>query len=245
VAQRPHPSRHLTWDRCFNVRDLGGHAGSGGQPTAQGALVRADTLDHLTSSGWEALVAHGARTIVDLRSSGERRSRPLPAGVEERHVPLLEAADFAALDGVATMQELYLAMLERRPGAFAAAVTAVADAPAGGVVVHCFAGKDRTGLVVALALLLAGVAADAVADDYADSDNRVRPLLAEWVSTAPTAGERARRLRESRARRETMVQTLELIETRFGGAEQYLLGAGASAEVLTGLRLRLLIPPEV
>jgi protein tyrosine/serine phosphatase len=245
VIQRSYPSHHLEWDRCFNVRDLGGHQGSGGRLTATGALVRADSLDHLTSRGWEAFVAHGARTIVDLRSSGERRSRPLPSGVEERHVPLLEAEDFAALDGIATMGELYLTMLERRAAAFVEAVTAVADAPGGGVVVHCFAGKDRTGLVVALALLLAGVAADAIADDYADSDDRVRPLLAEWVSTAPTAGERDRRLRESRARRETMVQTLEVIETRYGGAEQYLLYAGASGDVLDGVRRRLLVSSGV
>jgi protein tyrosine/serine phosphatase len=235
--------RHLSWDRCYNVRDLGGQAAGDGRSTTWGALVRADTLDHLTSRGWEALVAHGVGTIVDLRSTGERRSRPVPAGIEERHVPLLEAADFAALDGVATMQELYLAMLERRSAAFVEAVTALADAPDGGIVVHCFAGKDRTGLVVALGLLLAGVSVEAVADDYADSDDRVRPLLAEWVSTAPTPGERARRLRESRARRETMAHTLELLTARFGGAESYLLGAGAGAGVLDSLRRRLLAPP--
>ena len=236
------PDRHLSWDRCVNARDLGGYAGSGGRSIVDGALVRADTLDHLTAQGWEALVAHGTRTVVDLRSTAERGPRKLPAGIEEHHVPLLEAADFAALDGVETMEDLYLAMLDRRPAAFAEAVTAVADAPAGGVVVHCFAGKDRTGLVVALALALAGVAATALADDYAASDNRVRPLLAEWVATAPTPGERERRLRESRARRETMARTLELVEARYGGAESYLLGAGVDAAVLEAVRRRLLGP---
>jgi len=236
------PDRHLSWDRCVNARDLGGYAGSGGRSIIQGALVRADTLDHLTAQGWEALVEHGARTIVDLRSTAERRLRSLPAGIEEYHVPLLEAADFAALDGVETMEDLYLAMLDRRPAAFAEAVTAVADAPAGGVVVHCFAGKDRTGLVVALALALAGVADSVLADDYAASDDRVRPLLAEWVATAPTPGERERRLRESRARRETMARTLELVETRYGGAESYLIGAGVEAAVLEAMRRRLLGP---
>ena len=236
--------RHLIWDRCVNARDLGGHTGAHGRATVQGAVIRSDTLDHLTPEGWEALVAYGTQTIVDLRSTAERRPRPVPTGIEEHHVPILEAADFAALDGVETMEDLYLAMLERRPAAFAEAVTAVAEAPRGGVVVHCFAGKDRTGLVVALALALVGVPDEDLADDYAASDDRVRPLLAEWIATAPTPGERQRRLRESRARRETMSRTLELVQRRFGGAESYLLGAGVSASTLELLRRRLLDAPN-
>src|SRR5262245_34540386 len=101
IQPAPPPSRmitsdrHLSWDRCVNARDVGGHAGSEGRSIAYRALVRADTLDHLTGEGWEALVAYGTRTIVDLRSTAERRPRSLPAGIEEHHVPLLEAADFA------------------------------------------------------------------------------------------------------------------------------------------------------
>jgi protein tyrosine/serine phosphatase len=233
--------RHLAWDRCFNVRDVGGHPAAGGRQTAWGALVRSDTLDHLTGGGWEALLAHGVRTVVDLRSTGERGSRPLPTGLEDRHVPLLEEADFAALDAVSTMEEMYLRMLERRAVAFAEALAAIAGAPAGGVVVHCYAGKDRTGLVIGLALALAGVAADVVADDYAQSDERVRPLLAEWIAAAPTPGERWRRTWQGQARRETMVQTLDALESRFGGAKRYLLDAGASEADLDGARRRLLV----
>lgn len=66
--------RHLSWDGCFNARDLGGlPAGSGA--TRWGAVVRADALDGLTSAGWAALAAHGVRTIIDLRNDDER-ARP-------------------------------------------------------------------------------------------------------------------------------------------------------------------------
>jgi protein tyrosine/serine phosphatase len=231
--------RHLSWDRCVNVRDLGGQPTADGRTTAMGAVVRADTLDHLTSRGWEALLAHGVRTIVDLRATSERRTRPLPEGLEELHVPLLEEADFGALDGIPTMEGRYLHMLERRPAAFVEAVGAVAGG-FGAAVVHCYAGKDRTGLVVALALTLVGVGAGEVADDYAASHQRVQPLLAEWIDAAPTPGERWRRTYEGSARRETMLRTLELLETRFGGAESYLRAAGASGTDVEALRLRLL-----
>src|SRR5215216_3684747 len=65
------PTRILTWEGCFNVRDLGGLATSGGQHIRWGALVRSDIPTRLTEAGRLALVDHGVRTVVDLRFPGE------------------------------------------------------------------------------------------------------------------------------------------------------------------------------
>ena len=84
------PGRHLDWDGCFNVRDLGGLGASDGRETRWGAVVRADSLDQLTAAGWAALYEHGVRTVIDLRNEDERAAEeaPRPSDVTTMHVPL-------------------------------------------------------------------------------------------------------------------------------------------------------------
>ena len=68
--------RHLDWDGCFNVRDLGGLRTADGRRTRRGAAVRVDGLNRLTATGWAALWAHGVRTVIDLRNDDELVSWP-------------------------------------------------------------------------------------------------------------------------------------------------------------------------
>src|SRR5699024_685715 len=75
-----------------------------------------------------------------------------------------------------TLPEVYAYMLDRNPGLFATAMEQLADAPPGAVVIHCHAGKDRTGVVAALALTLAGVGFQAIGTDYELSAERRREL---------------------------------------------------------------------
>jgi protein tyrosine/serine phosphatase len=231
--------RHLDWGDCVNVRDLGGHALEGGGLTRRGAVVRADALDRLTTAGWEALFAHGVGAVLDLRTTDERGRHRLPAGLDEYHVPLFEDADADELFAAEGMEDLYSRMLELRAGAFADAIAAVADVEDGGIVVQCQIGKDRTGLVCAFLLDLAGVAHDAIADDYAASDGRVGPLVDTWIESAFEPAERARRAWLSRADHATMLATLALVERRFGGVESYLEAAGSSVAQLAAVRRRL------
>ena len=81
--------RYLTWDGCFNARDLGGLPTTDGGTTRWSAVVRSDHLDHLTAAGWAALEAHGIRTIIDLRNDEERPadSAPRAAGITTVHGP--------------------------------------------------------------------------------------------------------------------------------------------------------------
>jgi hypothetical protein len=174
--------RRLVWDGCLNVRDLGGLPTHGGAWTRTGAVVRADNLDRLTAEGWAALLAYGIRTVVDLRNEEEYKPLlPLPEGVELVRVPLDELAGpdwwarFGGLDGTPLSFRPYL---DHCREAVTAVVAAVAQAGPGGVVVHCGAGRDRTGLATLVLLALAEVRAEAVTADYLLSAANLRPLWA-------------------------------------------------------------------
>jgi protein tyrosine/serine phosphatase len=245
-------ARELVWDGCVNVRDLGGHRTEEGSETSFGAVVRADSVGKLTAAGWEAVTAYGVGRIVDLRLAEELAADPpRELGVEVVHISLLgkpdpevwaeiDAVSAAAPGRVEAQRDVYLEFLRRWPENFAAAVVAVAQAPAGGVVVHCQGGKDRTGLVVALLLRLAGVPIEDVADDYALSAANLREIHDEWVAAAENDAERERRRRITACRRQTMAQVLEEVERRHDGVRPYLLAAGADDSELDAARARLL-----
>ena len=121
--------RHLDWDGAHNARDLGGLRVAGERETRRGALVRSACLDRLSRAGWDALEAHGVRTIVDLRNEDEREPdlEPRPAGLTTLQVPLDDVADSEfwdrchadELDGTPLY---YRPFIERKPERCAAAV---------------------------------------------------------------------------------------------------------------------------
>jgi len=148
--------------------------------------VRADGVDRLTARGWDALVAHGVRTVIDLRNDEELRPdrAPRPGALETVRVPLDGIEDREFWDvwsaGPAFGTPLYYGpFLERFPERAASVVAAVARARPGGVVYHCSRGRDRTGLVTLLLLALLGADPAAVAADYELSASGVRALSAD------------------------------------------------------------------
>jgi protein tyrosine/serine phosphatase len=140
-----------------------------------------------------------------------------------------------------TREELNRIDLDAHPEGIGRIIAAVAGAREGGVLVHCHAGKDRTGLVVALLLELAGVSADDIADDYALTALNIEPLIVEWLDQMGGDEAERDRLRELAApRREAMLDSLAYLRERYGGARQYLLAAGVTAEQIERLRSRLI-----
>jgi hypothetical protein len=177
--------RHLDWEGCWNVRDLGGLHGAAGRLVRRGAVVRADALDRLTAAGWAALQAHGIRTVVDLRNDDERApdAAPRPGSLTTVHLPLDGIEDRAFWDEWSSGPQFgtplyYGPHLRRFPQRTAAVVSAVARAAPGGVAVHCGIGRDRTGLISMVLLALAGVAPEDIADDHALSTRRLPALFA-------------------------------------------------------------------
>lgn len=170
----------LSWPGCVNVRDLGGLPTSDGGRTRGGALVRADALDRLTSRGWAALHRHGVRTVIDLRNAEQRGAdvASRPDDVTTVHLPFEDEPDETfwrewADTGLFATPLYFVPFVERFPHKIAALVRAVAHAPAGGVVVHCGIGRDRTGLAALVLLLVAGVARTAIVRDYLLSDGEL------------------------------------------------------------------------
>ena len=122
--------------------------------------------------------------------------------------------------------------LERFRANVAAAFAAVARAPEGAVVVHCMGGKDRTGLLVALLLHVAGVDDEQIAADYALSEERLRPRHEAWLAEAGTEAERERIRRIAATPAESMLGVLEELERRYGSVEAYLRAGGVGDEEL-------------
>ncbi len=240
--------RHLDWPACQNARDLGGLLSADGRRIRWGALVRADVLTRLTAAGHRAVLAHGVRTVVDLRAPGELVRMPSPFAndpeVEYLPVPVQPDHDPEAgrlMDATDDLVEVYRIIVDRYPAGFAAAARAVARARPGGVIVHCHAGKDRTGILVALVLGLLGVPRATMVRDYALTDRRlVRHYAAELAEVAHDPRRHARLRLFQHTRTSTMRGVLDHLTARHGGAAAYLRGGGLGDADAERLRARLL-----
>jgi protein-tyrosine phosphatase len=241
-------SRTLLWDGLENVRDLGGLGTEDGSRTRFGVIVRADNVRRLRDA--QTLVEYGVTRVVDLRFPAERDQDALDGlPVEVVHVSLLGEWDddyLAELEARMTRTDAreylrwsYLEFLERFRPNFAVAVRGIAEAPPGVVCVHCVGGRDRTGLVAALVLRLAGVSLEDVGTDYAESEERLAESHARWVAEAPDEEERARRLVFAQAPARVMQDVVSEVERRHGSVREYLIAAGVSPEALDALRMRL------
>ena len=243
-------NRHLEWEGALNVRDLGGIELEGGGETPHGVLVRADNIRQLTDDGWRSLAEHGVSRIVDLRWQEELDDDPpREVGIDVVHVSLLGALDpnfsddirdYMAVDDPAGYWAIsYTRILRAFAPNFARALAAIADAPEGAVVFHCAGGKDRTGLVAALILRLAGAPIGEIALDYSLSAERRAGSPDSWVEAAPDDDERARRLFMQHTPAEAMQRALEQLERDFGSVEAYLQHAGRDEAHIERLRGRL------
>jgi protein-tyrosine phosphatase len=234
--------RHLDWDGCYNVRDLGGLPTIAGGTTRWGALIRADAPSGLTEAGWRAARDHGVTTIIDLMETHERRpdTASRPDGLTEIHVPIdgTDDEDFWAplrANGHWGTVLYYASFLQRFPDRIATAVRAFSDAPAGGVLLHCGRGRDRTGLVSMVLLSLAGVRPADIVEDYRASDSdRVVGLRAALGLPDDTTNVEAIYERAGTTSGDAIAQFVRSLD-----AESVLLSNGLAAHDLDRVRTRL------
>ncbi len=246
----------------MNVRDLGGLPTTDGGTTVTGRLLRSENLQELTAGDVARLVDEiGVTTVVDLRSTNEVTIEgPAPldalAYVRHAHHPVLrEFLDVSDTVKAALVTEAatadrerypddpmcghYLGYLENRPEEVVGALRSIATAP-GAAIVHCAAGKDRTGVVIALTLAVAGVDQDAIVADYAASDERLEAIIERLARSKMYAGGvNGVPVRAHAPRPETMKAFLEQLALRYGGAGNWLAASGFAAEELGKLRAKL------
>ncbi len=246
-------TRRLEWDGCLNVRDLGGVPLEGGRHTRFGSLVRADNIRRLSDDGWRALADHGVVRIVDLRWPEELdEDPPRDVHADVVHVSLLgeldvdhkdDIADYMAVDDPAGYwASSYVLILDEFHANFGRALAAIADAPAGAVLFHCAGGKDRTGLVSALLLRLAGASIDEIAADYGLSEANLNAGPRTWIESAPDETVRRQREFMQQTPPAAMARTLVELDERWGGVRAYLRAAGLSDAQLERLEARLAAP---
>ncbi|GAA1249383.1 tyrosine-protein phosphatase [Oryzihumus leptocrescens] len=239
--------RDLDWSGCVNARDVGGLPVTGGGRVRAGALLCTDTLDRLDARGRAAFADHAVARIVDLRSPREiGAEHPFAGHPAYRLVPWIDEDRDHERDAEAEVDVhvLYRGSLDRNVVRVGEAVrTVAAGLEDGAVVVHCHAGKDRTGLLVGLLLDLVGVPREVVADDYAHSGERlgVEAMIEEL---APGSAERADAERAWRTPASAMHGALEHVDRAHGGTRAYLSSCGVPGSVLDRVAELLVEPAQ-
>lgn len=240
-----------------NVRDVGGYPAADHGRTRWGVLFRGDSLHALDDEGRYRLEEYGLKTVVDLRTDAERAAYAdrLPPGVRVVVVSILdslsarrpeelvagEQAEAALLPDLA---DSYRFFIDQRGSHIARAVAELTEPGALPALVHCMAGKDRTGVVIALVLSVLGVPDEVIAFDYAATET----LLGDEFRAEAAARAAARGMDETQfanllaCEPELILDLLEYVRGAYGGASAYLIRHGLTEPALRYLRSQLVSP---
>lgn len=226
--------REFSLDGVKNARDLGGIPLTGGGVTAFGRFLRTDAPFALSECGRAMLLKAGFDRVLDLRSDGEAGSRPTCLSGDGRfavcRLPLTGNGRIPATRD--EVPETYLEMV-RGQAQMRRALAFLADAPRGAVI-HCTAGKDRTGVVCALLLANADVGVEEIAADYALTQQRMGGVLEQVCRENPALCYDALVARE-----ENMLRFWEMFLDEYGDVERYFDRIGLEKERIVGLREKL------
>lgn len=180
-------TRHIDFERLHNFRDVGGYPTRDGRTVRWGTLYRSDSLSKLTGADLARFRELGVRTVIDLRYPWEIEARgrvPDEAGVTYHNLSIEHRPYDQAALGPEVEPARYLADRYAEVAADgikeirrALDVIAFGDAP---VVIHCSAGKDRTGLLIALVLALLGVSEADIVADFALTGLATERFLADY-----------------------------------------------------------------
>jgi protein-tyrosine phosphatase len=234
------PGRRIELAGLYNLRDLGGYPTAGGSLPWR-TLLRSDALHMLEPGGLATLTALGLRTIVDLRTHVEAEIAPSPLDhltARHTHISIL-GGDLQALP--LELDAIYAYVIAQCGGAVADAIRPLCGPDAFPALVHCSAGKDRTGIVIAMVLGVAGVPDDVIAADYALSGGYLDPgrtaaigqlqagtglgeqLTGELLSSPP----------------QLILDVLAAARAAHGSVDGYLLAHGLTGVDLAALRAAL------
>ena len=234
------PGRVLHFSALLNVRDLGGCPTTDGSRTRWRTLMRADDLAQLTAGGTEALSRVGLQTILDLRWPQEIAQNPSSVGskiqgIRYEHIPLLTetAKEWRIRCGSLRPEIWACKALECVPECIGRVLRLIGASTSGPLLFHCVAGKDRTGVIAALLLILADVVPEIVVEDYRMSEINLRePYLARYQ------GDPAEIVDAVRCPAECIHNMYEYL-AHAGGIRAYLRMTGLDECEIQSLRSRL------
>lgn len=240
-------NRRVTFAGVLNFRDIGGYPVAGGRETRWRAVYRSDSLHLLTEADLAAFDALGVKAIYDLRADREVEHFPGPRDHVRLLVPSGDLMTWpkdslqTRRDGEEWLAADYLSMLANAAPVFGTLLSRLAADETRPAVVHCLAGKDRTGMVIALLLTALGADRGTVLDDYELTStchvSRV-PEIVEIFAQLGIGRPAAEALLSTP--RWAMDQALRELDHAHGGIETYLLGpAGMSPQALSALRTNL------
>ena len=233
-------ARAVPLQGALNVRDLGGMAGEHGT-TPYNHFLRAANLAHLTAADRETLYAHQMVLDIDLRTAQEESASP-DALASDPHIRYLSISLLGdqplTPDKLTSLRDMYVNALADDQPAFKQVFEAIAETGEGAVLYHCTVGKDRTGMVSAMLLELAGVPRDQIVHNYALSAYYLKPMMdAPAMKQMLAAQPAVARLMGSPP--EAIEAFLDTLDKDYGGTATYLRTVGVSAANIAKLRDRL------
>lgn len=233
--------RHLPVEGTLNFRDAGGYPAGDGGVVAWRTLLRSDALHRVSEAGFEQLTGLGLQTVLDLRVPEEVQSAPSPVdllaetGTRVFHLSLI-GDDFSELP--MELEGVYQFVIDRRGDAIGSAIKALAAPGALPALVHCTAGKDRTGIVVAFTLAALGVSDEIIAADYALSSLYLDPQLTPAIGriSADTGLDEQVTQAMMASPPELILRVLDRARQQAGSVEGYLARHGVTQTELAALK---------
>ncbi|MDR2834103.1 MAG: tyrosine-protein phosphatase [Streptococcaceae bacterium] len=235
-------TKQLELKTTYNTRELGGIPSISGTYTKYGQFLRSDSVANLTKEEIDELYEYGIRTIIDLRSSEELEMTghvlKENARFNFQHTPIYsvspqELAMKLMVSPLSFLEQYYLEVLKEK-NTLANALKTIASAPEGGILFHCFVGKDRTGLIAMLLLSLGNVEFSEIVKDYVPSFENIKqsPEIQALLETQPAE--------MFYSKPEYMETVLDYLYTNYTSVENYVKALGLSEDEISSIKARLI-----
>lgn len=242
------PSREITFEGCFNFRDLGGYGAADGRQTRWRRLFRSDSSALLSVGDCQRMERDlGIATVLDLRTAENHTESPSKLGVKCVNLPLFsDEAEAQSKSRIDVSPRTW--MRGTRDAAEDAVIAAVfaflADESSYPLVFHCRMGKDRTGLIAALVLGVLGVADEDIVRDYAMTEPNMARTIERLRAVGRLPGDGSFTKELPRSFFETppaaMRSLLQELREPYGSIRGYVTSCGVDASTLDALERALL-----